>query len=95
MDREIISYMKELTQSCAKSNYELDKKELKPLVVFAINACDELEATSEKLVQAEALTTQMKDYIAKVVKFLSAPDTVQPTAKDFTTFLLAKAKAFK
>jgi hypothetical protein len=95
VDREVISYMTELTQQLVKNNYEVDQKNMKPLVVFASNACVELTTSIDKSEKLEKENKDMRDYIAKVAKFLSAPDTIQPAAKEFVTFLLAKARSFK
>lgn len=95
MDRELIEYMREFTQRAIKSNYEIDKKDIKPLIVFASSACDEIATAQQTVEKTESDMKALKDYISKVVKFLSANDTLQPSAKDFATFLLAKAKSFK
>lgn len=95
MDLEVISHVKELTDKYVKLNYEVEKKDAKVLVVFATNACEELSVTSQKIADLQEENKALKDYVQKVVKFLTAPDTIQPMAKDFVTFLLAKAKAFK
>ncbi len=95
VDRDCIDYMREFTGNLVKNNYELEKKDVKSLVVFAHTACDELMKHAESAEKANAENTAMKDYIDKVVKFLNAKDTLQPSAKDFATFLLAKARSFK
>ncbi len=95
MDRELIEFMREFTQKAIKSNYEIEKKDIKPLVVFAASACDEVSKAEDTAKSAEEKCLAMKEYITKVVKFLSASDTLQPAAKDFATFLVAKAKSFR
>jgi len=95
VDRELLEFMREFTQKAIKNNYDIEKKDIKPLVVFAHSACEEIEKSNQDANTSKAECQAMKDYIIKVVKFLSANDTLQPTAKDFATFLIAKAKSFK
>jgi hypothetical protein len=87
--------MREFTGNLVKNNYELEKKDIKALVVFAHTACDELLKYAESAEKANTENVAIKDYVDKVVKFLNAKDTLQPSAKDFATFLLAKARSFK
>ena len=95
MDRDLIEFMREFTQKTIKNSYEIEKKDIKPLVVFAATCCDEVAKAKEIADSSEAKCLAMKEYITKVAKFLTASDTLQPAAKDFAIFLVAKAKSFK